>query len=148
MKSIKAKDIMTPNPRMIKPTQTVQEAAKIMQEEDFGVLPVGTLDKAVGVITDRDITVRVTAAGKDAAKTLVQDAMSKKFISCNEDAEIEHAAELMRHHDVSRILVCNFDKAANCEKITGIVTIADLLRNKGDRHKSDKVLHELLDYNL
>lgn len=144
MKSIKARDIMTPKPRMIKPTQTVQEAAEIMKEEDFGVLPVGTPEAVIGVITDRDITVRVTATGKDASKTPVQDVMTKKFISCNETDEIEHAAELMRHHDVSRVMVLRFDKASNYEAITGIITMADLLRNKGDRHKSDKVLHELL----
>lgn len=144
MKSIKARDIMTSNPRMIKPTQTVREAAKIMKEEDFGVLPVGTPEAVIGIITDRDITVRITAEGKDASKTLVQDAMTTKFICCNETDEIECAAELMRHHDVSRVMVTRFDKTANYETVTGIITMADLLRNKGDLHKSDKVLHELL----
>lgn len=135
---------MTPNPRMIKPTQTAQEAAKIMKEEDFGVLPVGTPDAALGIVTDRDITVRITAEGKDASKTQVQEIMTTKFITCQESDEIEHAAELMRKHDVSRIMVSRFDKTANYETVTGIITMADLLRNKGDFHKSDKVLHELL----
>lgn len=144
MQSIKARDIMTPKPRMIKPTQTVQEAAKIMKDEDFGVLPVGTPEAVIGVITDRDITVRVTAEGKDASKTKVEDVMTHKFITCEETDEIEHAAELMRHHDVSRVMVSRFDKAANYEAVTGIITMADLLRNKGDRRESDKVLHHLL----
>lgn len=144
MKSIKAKDIMTPNPRMIGPNQTVKEAARIMNEEDFGVLPVGTPEAVIGALTDRDITVRVTAEGKDPARTQVQDVMTHKFISCNEEDDIEHAAELMHKHGVSRVMVSRFDKASNYDAVTGIITMADLLRNKGDRHKSDKVLHELL----
>lgn len=138
MHLIKAKEIMTRNPRMIHPMQSVQEAAKIMKEEEFGVLPVGTPEAVIGMLTDRDITVRVTAEGADASKIKVQDVMTKKFITCNEEDDIERAADLMRKHDVSRVMVSNFDK------VTGIVTIADLLRNTGDRSESDKVLHHLL----
>lgn len=138
MKEITVKEVMTANPRMIKPTQTVKEAAKIMKEEGIGVLPVGIPEKVLGVITDRDITVRVTAEGADPAKVSVQEAMTHKFITCNENDSVERAAELMRKHDVSRVMVSNFNT------VTGIATIADLLRNKDDRRESDKVLHHLL----
>jgi CBS domain-containing protein len=138
MTTIKIKDVMTRRPMMIQPTQTVQAAAQMMKDEDIGVLPVGEPQAVIGVITDRDITVRITAEGRDASKVKVQDAMTHKFITCNEDDDIEHAAELMRKHDVSRVMVSGFNT------VTGIVTIADLLRNKGDRRESDKVLHHLL----
>ncbi len=138
MKEITVKEIMTAHPHMIQPTQTVKEAARIMKEEDIGVLPVGTPTKVFGILTDRDITVRVTAEGADPAKVLVQEAMTHKFITCNENDPIERVAELMRKHDVSRVMVSNFDT------VTGIATIADLLRNKDNRQESDKVLHHLL----
>lgn len=138
MNTIKVKDIMTANPRMIKPTLTVKEAARIMKDEDIGVLPVGTPEKVLGVITDRDIAVRVTAEGKDPAKVKVEDAMTGGHIVCNEDDDIEHAADLMRKNNVSRVLV------AGSSRITGIATIADLLYNQNNRQESDKVLHHLL----
>lgn len=138
MQPIKIKEIMTRNPVMVAPTQTVKEAALIMKNEEIGVLPVGDPTAVIGVITDRDITVRITAEGKDASKTQVQDAMTHKFITCNEEDEIERAADIMRKHDVSRVMVSNFDV------VTGIVTLADLLRNKDNRQESDKVLHHLL----
>lgn len=138
MTSITIKESMTSSPIMVNPYRTVKEAASIMKKNDIGILPVGTPEAVIGIITDRDITVRVTAEGKDASKVKVQDAMTKKLIICDENDDIEHAAELMRKHDVSRIMVSKLDK------ITGIVTIADLLRNKGDRREGDKVLHHLL----
>lgn len=138
MQPLKVKEIMTRNPRMVKPSQTVQEAARIMKEEDVGVLPVGAPEKVLGVITDRDITIRVTAAGENPSRVRVEDTMTDRHIVCNEEDDIEHAADMMRKHNVSRILV------ANSSRITGIATLADLLRNKGDRHESDKVLHHLL----
>lgn len=131
MQTIKVKDVMSKNPVMVKPSQTVRAAATLMKDNDCGVLPVGEPKAVIGVITDRDITVRVTAEGKDAAKLRVEDVMTHKFITCNENDDIEHAAELMRKHDVSRVMVSNFDS------VTGIATLADLIRNRGDRLKSE-----------
>ena len=138
METMKVKAIMSATPAMVRPMQDVQEAASIMKENGCGILPVGTPEQVVGVITDRDIVMRVVAVGKDATITPVQEAMTHKFISCEESDTIDHAAELMRKHDVSRVLV------SHAGTVTGIVTIADLLRNKDDRNTSDKVLHMLL----
>ena len=138
MQTIKVKDVMSKNPVMVKPSQTVREAAAMMRDNDCGVLPVGDPKAVIGVLTDRDITVRVTAEGKDASKLRVEDVMTHKFITCNENDDIEHAAELMRKHDVSRVMVSNFDT------VTGIATLADLIRNRGDRLKSEQVLNTLL----
>lgn len=138
MKNITVKEVMTVNPLMINPTQTVKEAAKIMKENDIGVLPVGIATKVFGILTDRDIVIRLVAEGKDALKTRVQDIMSKQVFMCEEGDSLEIAAEHMRKHDVSRLIVCD----ANL--VTGIVTLACLLRNNGDRRAGDKVLHHLL----
>ncbi len=138
MKTITVKDIMTEHPSMVKPTQSVKEAARRMKEIDCGVLPIGTPESVVGIITDRDITLRVTAEGKDPAKTQVQDVMTKQVHTCNEDDDIKKAAEKMRKHEVARLVVTKGKQA------TGIVTMTCLLRNKDDRHASDDVLHQLL----
>jgi CBS domain-containing protein len=138
MKTIKVKDIMTPEPFIVPPTMVVREAAKRMKDIDCGVLPVGDANKVLGMVTDRDITLRVTAEGKDPAKTQVQDVMTKKVHICDEDDDIEDAAEKMRKYDVARLVVTKGKKA------TGIVTMVELLRNTGSRRKGDKVLHELV----
>ncbi len=138
MKHIRVKDIMTPEPFIIPPSMVVKEAAQRMKDIDCGVLPVGTEDKVVGMITDRDITLRVTAEGRDALKTPVQEVMTHAVHYCNENDDIEDAAEEMRKRNVARLVVTNGKKA------TGIVTMTCLLRAKGDRHKGDKVLHELV----
>lgn len=139
MTDIKVKEVMTCEPQIIKPTDSVKEAAKRMKSVDCGVLPVGeSADKVIGMITDRDITLRVTAESKDPAKTQVQEVMTKKVYSCDEEDDIEDAAEDMRKRNVCRLVVTKGKKA------TGIVTQAELLRACGDLRKGDKVLHELV----
>jgi CBS domain-containing protein len=139
MSQIKVRDIMTHDPFIISPEKTVKDAARLMKDIDCGVLPVGTHpEKVIGMITDRDITLRVTAEGKDANHTLIRDVMTQRVHSCDAATDIEDAAEQMRKHDVCRLLVTKDNLA------TGIVTLAELLRNKHELHTSDKVLHELL----
>jgi CBS domain-containing protein len=138
MKSIKVKEVMTSEPFIIAPTEMVNIAAKHMKKIDCGVLPVGDMDKVVGIITDRDITIRVTAEGKDPSKITVQEIMTKQLYTCDEKDDVEEAAEKMRKHDVSRLVV------TKGKKVTGIVSMTCLLRSDGHRRKSDKVLHELL----
>jgi len=138
MTKIKVKDIMTCEPVIIKPDSSVLEAAKKMKEIDCGVLPVGDSGNIIGMLTDRDITIRVTSEGKDPSKVKAQDVMTKKVYTCDEEEDIEDAAEKMRKHDVARLVVTKDKKA------TGIVTMIELLRNTGDLKKGDKVLHELV----
>jgi len=138
MKMLKVKDVMTIDPAMIKPEQTVRNAARLMEDNDCGVLPVGTPAKVLGVLTDRDIAIRVVAQAKDPLLTKVESVMSKKVFLCEEKDSLAHAADLMRKHDVSRLMV------SDGAMITGIVTLADLLRNTGEKEESEKVMRELL----
>lgn len=139
MSQLRIKDIMTRYPVMIQPGKTVIEAARLMRDIDCGVLPVGTTREHIaGVITDRDIVTRIVAAGQDPCKTTIQEAMSKKLYTCDEDDRLEFAARIMRKHNVARVVV------TKGTSITGIVTMAELLRSKGDVRSSDQVLHELL----
>jgi CBS domain-containing protein len=139
MQSTLVKEVMTANPYTIEPHQSVMDAAQIMRDLECGVLPVGSKNHIVGMLTDRDITIRLTADGKDAAKTEVKQIMSKKDINtCSEDDSIEDAAETMLKHNVSRLIALKDDK------VTGIVTLATLLRAKGDESEGENVLHALL----
>lgn len=138
MKSLKIKDVMTARPIMVGPEQTVKNAARIMKENACGVLPVGTPAKALGMITDRDIAVRLVAEGGDAGATTVKEIMSPQVFMCEEGCGLAAAASQMRKHDVSRLMV------SDGKTITGIVTLADLLRNAGEERVSDEVVHELL----
>lgn len=138
MNSIKVVDIMHHGPFIISPEKTVKDAAILMKEENCGVLPIGTRSKIEGIITDRDILLRVTAEGKDPSTTLIKEVMTKEVRSCDGETSIEEAAEQMSEHNIRRLLVITKDKAI------GLVTLAELLRNRGDRRSSDKVLHQLL----
>lgn len=138
MQTIKVREVMSPQLVMVRPMQSIEEAAKLMREYDCGVLPVGTPDKVLGVITDRDIAIRVVASGKDPKIASIESAMSHSCITCNTEDSLKHAAELMHKHDVSRVLV------NDGARFVGIVTIADLVRNQGNRREGDKVIHALL----
>ena len=138
MKSIRVKEIMTTEPCMVQSTRTVKEAAALMKSKNCGILPVGKSDNIIGMLTDRDITIRVVAEGKDPSKTLVGEVMTNSVFFCDEEDDIEDAADIMRDHDVARLVVTDGRKA------TGIVNMTCLLRAGGHRRKGDKVLHELV----
>ncbi len=139
MDSIQVQEIMAHDLIIISPEKMVNSAAKLMKEMNCGSLPVGNGPKhIVGMITDRDITLRVTAEGKDASNMPIADAMTQKVYSCDVATDIEDAAEQMREYDVRRLIVTREGRA------TGIVTLAQLLCNQDKLRISDKVLHDLL----
>src|SRR4051795_1115259 len=108
---MKLKDIMTPSVECVRPGDTLQEAARKMRDLDVGPMPVcGDNDKIVGMLTDRDITIRATAEGVDPKHTRVQDVMSEEVIWCFEDQDTDEAAKLMQERQVRRLLVMNRDK--------------------------------------
>ena len=137
MKTMRVKEIMTRGPRTIQPSDTVREAAQCMKRVGCGVLPVTEIDRVIGIITDRDITVRVTAEGRDPERTLVQDVMTKKVYGCDENDDIEDVADKMRKYDVARLVV------NRGPHVTGIVTMVKLLHASGNSDKGEKVLQQL-----
>jgi CBS domain-containing protein len=93
-----------------------------MKELDVGTLPVcGDDDRLVGMVTDRDITVRAVANGRDPKTTLVNDAMSPGVVTCYEDQDIDEAARLMEDRQIRRVVVLDHD-----QRITGILSLGDL----------------------
>ena len=131
---MQASDIMTPNPRRCSARDSLEGVARIMLEEDIGVVPVvDEQNNLVGVITDRDIVVRCVAAG-DSPDTCVVDAyMTSPVVSVAEDASIEDVANAMAKEAVRRIPVV--DKEG---RLCGIVARADL-QHSDARSQKNKV---------
>jgi CBS domain-containing protein len=120
---MKVQEVMTSKVETISPTDTAKEAARIMHDLHIGSLPVVDGDQLVGIITDRDICVRVTATGRDAVMTRVKEVMGKGVETCFEDQEIDDAAKLMIDHHIRRLVVLNRDNA-----ITGFLSVDDMAR--------------------
>jgi len=122
----KVSDVMSKDVKLASPEDTVQQAAKVMSEQDTGVLPVGENDRLVGLVTDRDLAVRAVAAGKDPSKTKLREVMSGEPRYVFEDEPVERAAATMAEQQVQRVAVLNRDK-----RLVGIVSVGDLAREAG-----------------
>lgn len=139
MKSIRVKDIMTDKAVFIGPHETLEKAARVMMKNDIGFLPVGNTNKTIGVITDRDITVRAVSHGLNITKSQVDDFMTNRVYACNEDDLLEDAAERMRAHKISRLLVRNHDG-----KTTGILSFGHILRQMANADDVANVVRHTL----
>jgi len=129
------KDIMTHNVEVISPGDTLEQAARKMEVLDVGPMPVCEGNRVVGMLTDRDITVRATAAGCDPKTTLVGDTMSQDLICCYEDEDVRDAARRMEEKQVRRLLVMSREG-----DLRGIVSLGDLATEAGSQGRSDEVL--------
>ena len=133
---MKIADIMTRNVRVVSPDRTIQEAARLMDEMNVGALPVCDGRRLRGVITDRDITVRATAAGLPPDTTRVRDVMSDNVWWCFDDDDVSHIVELMSDHQIRRLPVVDHDK-----HLVGIVALGDLATEReGD---ASRALHRI-----
>ena len=117
---MKIRDVMSRDVRLVSPHQTIQEAARLMEEIDAGALPVGENDRLVGMITDRDITIRAVAQGL-APDTHVHDVMTQEIHYCFDDQDIEEVAEQMSDLKVRRLPVLDRNK-----RLVGIVSLGDI----------------------
>lgn len=122
---MKVSEVMTRNPEVIKAGATVMEAAKRLAHKDIGGLPVEQDDRLIGMLTDRDIVVRVVADGRDPEKTAVADVVSRETRYCYEDEDVSHVASNMDQLLVRRLPVVSRDK-----RLVGIVSIEDIRPRK------------------
>ncbi len=127
MRNTKVKDLMTQYPVFINADATLQEAAEKMKEIDCGVLPVGTPKQIEGVITDRDLVIRAMSKGKDPSKEKISAYITKHVYACNEEDLLEDAADKMRAHKISRLVVRN--KQGD---VTGVLSFGGILRKNAD----------------
>lgn len=137
---MKVKEIMTKNPACATPTTSLQETAKMMVDNDCGCIPViedNDNKKPVGMITDRDITIRTVAGGKNPLEMTVNDVMSKDVITVNADSTVEDCCDLMEKNQVRRVAVVD-DNGSCC----GIVAQADIAIKAADT-KTDQVVEKI-----
>ena len=132
------REVMTSDVRLVDPGTTLQEAAQMMREGDFGLLPIGENDRLVGTITDRDITIRAVASGKDPNSTTVRDAMSQGIFYCFEDQSVDEVAAMMGDKQVRRMPVLNREK-----RLVGIVALGDLATERGADDEAGEALSEI-----
>jgi CBS domain-containing protein len=110
-----------------------------MKDLDVGPLPVcGDSDRLVGMITDRDITVRGVAEGCDPRTTAVKEVMTPDVVYCFEDQDVQEAARLMQQHQIRGLVVLNRDK-----RLTGIVSLGDLAVETGDAGLAGKTVEQV-----
>ena len=132
---MKAQEIMSKNPRSVTPETAIQEAARLMKEEEVGVLPVvesASSKRLLGVITDRDITVRVVAEGRSSAS--VRDAMTSGVRTCKADDSAKDVMELMGREQVRRVPIVD-DRG----ELIGIVAQADIVRDANDKRAEETI---------
>ena len=131
------RDAMTADPRSIGKSVSVVEAARLMREQDIGSLPITDDEQLVGMITDRDITMRVVAEAADPNATSVEDVYSRDLISVEPDNDLEEALGLMARHQVRRLPVVEDGR------LVGIVAQADIVRKTRDEDKAGNTVKEI-----
>jgi CBS domain-containing protein len=135
----KARDIMTANPQVVTPGDSVTRAAEIMRDADVGVVPVvedqGSM-RLAGVVTDRDIAVRVVAEGRNG-ETSTRDVMSTGLSTVGPDDDVSSVLNLMKSEQVRRIPVVEGDR------LVGIIAQADVATDLHNDRKTGDVVEKI-----
>jgi len=131
------RDAMTVNPRTVNLNDSVVDAAQIMEEEDIGSVPVVDTDNILaGMITDRDIALRVVAAGRDPRSTTAGEVATKQVSPAYPDESLDEALKQMAHRQVRRLPVIEDDR------VIGILSQADVVHEVKDK-KAGHLLEEI-----
>lgn len=135
----KCRDVMTPDPACCEPNDSVKNAAKIMKQHDVGSVPVVESQasrRLVGMVTDRDLAVRVLAGDRNIEQATLRDAMSASPVACRADDDVQKAVQLMAERQLRRMPV--IDQSG---RLLGIIAQADIATRVG----SDKKTGELVE---
>lgn len=131
-------EIMTRNLQVLRPQATAREAADKMRELNIGALPVCDGQRILGMITDRDLVLRVMAEGVDPDGATVESAMSPDVKFCFEDQDAREAARLMSDSQIRRLVVLNREKRA-----VGILSLGDLATSREEDRVKAKVIQKI-----
>ena len=131
-------EIMTRDPEVLPSDFILKDAALKMQQLDVGMLPIRDGDRLVGMLTDRDITLRATAEGRDPTKTRVREVMTPEVVYCFEDQDVSEAAKLMQEKQIRRLPILNREK-----RLVGIVSLGDLAVHSAEEKTVSKTIREV-----
>ena len=137
----KCKDVMTPDPVCCVPADTVDKAAQLMRDQDIGPVPVCDREKSrklIGMVTDRDLEIKVVAEGRNPKATRVEEVMSRRLVTCSPEDSIEKALDIMEQHQVRRIPVVD-----SAGQIVGIIAQADIATRVHSRDKTAEMVEEI-----
>ena len=138
----KCSDIMTKDLVFSHPTDTVDDVAKLMKKEDIG--PVLIVEKGdqgkrlVGIVTDRDLAIKVVGEGRDPKKTKVKDVMTTKVVTCRADDDVQNAMNAMAQYQLRRIPVVD-----EYGMLVGIISQADVATRVGEPEQTAEVVKEI-----
>jgi CBS domain-containing protein len=132
------RDVMTPSPECVSEKDSIRDVARIMKDQDTGVVPVVDGKKIIGMITDRDIVVRGLAEGKDLGTVRVNELMTRSVRSVREDATVNEALELMSGAEIRRVPVVNTN-----DELVGIVSLGDISTNTNQDGKVGKTVESI-----
>ena len=118
----------------------ISEVAKMMAKDDVGAIPVGKADKLIGMITDRDIALRVVAEGRDPKKTAAEDVMTKGIVYCRTTETVEDAIHLMDQKKIRRLPVID-----NNKRLVGMLSLGDV-SHAVSRELSGELFHAVADH--
>ena len=135
---MKLKDIMAQSVETVGPDLTLKECAEKMKRRNVGVLPVVEGKKPIGVITDRDITLRAVAEGADVNKTKAREVMTREPYFVYEDQTINEACELMEKNKIRRLIVLHREGA-----LAGVLTLNDVTVKAKETKRSAQVLRNI-----
>jgi CBS domain-containing protein len=137
----KCNDVMTKDLVYASPQDTVSHVAQLMKMEDIG--PVLIVDneeskQLVGIVTDRDLALKVVAEGRDAHTTKAEEVMTRKLITCRPDDDVESAMKAMARYQLRRIPVVEDDN-----RLVGIISQADVATRVDEPQKMAEVVREI-----
>lgn len=134
-------EIMTTNPECCLPSDTVVKAAQLMKSEDVGPILIVTDNdnkKLTGIVTDRDLALKVVAEGRDPNATSVQEVMSENLVTCKEDDDVDKVLKLMEDHQIRRIPVVD-----GSDRLLGIIAQADVATRFGSASATAEMVKEI-----
>ena len=121
---MKVRDMMHKGVDIMAPDTPLTKLAKKMREKDIGAIPVGTNGKLVGMVTDRDITVRAVANGKDITQMTAQDVMTKGVVCCRDTDRVRKVLEVMEEKQIRRVPVTDDN-----DQVIGMVSLGDISKS-------------------
>ncbi len=137
----KCGEVMTKNPACCLPTDAVSKAAQWMKKENVGSIPVVESEqskKLVGIVTDRDIALKVVADGRDSKSTTVANVMTHNVVTCHVDDDLQKAVDAMAEHQLRRMPVVD-----NEHKIVGIISQADVATRVNQPEETAKMVKDI-----
>lgn len=141
MNTKKCRDVMTEDLVFCTPQDTVSKVAQLMKREDIGPVLIVDNERSktlVGIVTDRDLALKVVGEGRDPQKTKVEDVMTRKLITCHADDNVENAMKAMAQYQLRRIPVVNENM-----KLVGIISQADVATRVDEPDKTAEVVREI-----